>query len=143
MARPHHLATLAKFQLVWRRLCDVMLFRSSCLFEHDIPLRPSVHYPNNIVLKSGWSSTARMPASSLVLLPCLRLTPRRHRQAGGQVSQLYPPSPSFSSFGAASDVRLFRSSCLFEHTLTAVCALPEYHSCRKYVPGIFKHFVNM
>ena len=27
------LPTLAKFQLVWRRLCDV-LFRSSCLFEH-------------------------------------------------------------------------------------------------------------
>ena len=25
--------TLAKFQLVWRRLCDV-LFPSSCLFEH-------------------------------------------------------------------------------------------------------------
>ena len=55
-----------------------------------------------IVLKSGWSSTtARMPASSLVLLPCLRLTPRRHRQADGQLSPLYPPSPSFSSFGAA------------------------------------------
>ena len=27
---------------------------------------------------------------------------------------------------------LFRSSCLFEHTLTAACALPEYQSCRKY-----------
>ena len=27
---------------------------------------------------------------------------------------------------------LFRSYCLFEHTLTAVCALPEYRSCRKF-----------
>ena len=27
---------------------------------------------------------------------------------------------------------LFCSSCLFEHTPTAVCALPEYQSCRKY-----------
>ena len=30
------------------------------------------------------------------------------------------------------DVVLFCSSCLFEHTLAAVCALPEYQSCRKY-----------
>ena len=29
------LPTLAKFQLVWRRLCD-LLFRSSCLFEHTL-----------------------------------------------------------------------------------------------------------
>ena len=28
--------------------------------------------------------------------------PRRHRLAGGQLSSFYPPSPSFSSFGAAS-----------------------------------------
>ena len=58
---------------------------------------------NCIVLKSGWSSTsttARMPASSLVFL-CLRLTPLRHHQADGQLSPLYPPSPCFSSFGAA------------------------------------------
>ena len=46
---------------------------------------------------------------------------RRHRTAlriDGQLSSLYAPSPSFSSFGAACDV-LFRSSCLFERTLTA------------------------
>ena len=56
-------------------------------------------------------------------------TPRRHRLADGQLSSLfYPPSPSFGSFGAACDV-LLRSSCLFERTLTAVCALPEYQSC--------------
>ena len=31
------LPTLAKFQLVWRRLCDAVLFRSSsCLFEHTL-----------------------------------------------------------------------------------------------------------
>ena len=28
------------------------------------------------------------------------------------------------------DVVLFRSSCRFENTLTAVCALPEYQSCQ-------------
>ena len=30
------LHTLANFQLVWRCLCDVVLFRSSCLFEHTL-----------------------------------------------------------------------------------------------------------
>ena len=39
------LPTLAKFQLVWRRLCDVLLFRSSCSFERTL-LRPSVQYPS-------------------------------------------------------------------------------------------------
>ena len=39
--RRHHLAddlTLRtpKFQLVWRRLCDDVLFRSSCLFERTL-----------------------------------------------------------------------------------------------------------
>ena len=32
---------------------------------------------------------------------CLTSTPRRHRQADVQLSLLYPPSPSFSPFGAA------------------------------------------
>ena len=27
---------LTKFKLVWRRLCDVVLFRSSCLFERTV-----------------------------------------------------------------------------------------------------------
>ena len=31
------------------------------------------------------------------------------------------------------DVVLFRSSCLSEYTLTVVCALREYRSCRKYI----------
>ena len=30
------LATLAKFLIAWRRLCDVVLFRSSCRFEHTL-----------------------------------------------------------------------------------------------------------
>ena len=32
----------------------------------------------------------------------LTSTPRRHRLADGRLSSLHPPSPSFSSFGAAS-----------------------------------------
>ena len=42
------------------------------------------------------------------------------------------------------DVVLFPSSCLFEHTLTAVCALPEYQSCRKYnAYSIFGDHINV
>ena len=41
------------------------------------------------------------PAWYLVLFPCPRLTPRRHRQAHGLLSPLYHPLPSLSSFGAA------------------------------------------
>ena len=52
-----------------------------------------------IVWKSGWSSTMG-PPHRWYSSP-LRLTPRRHRQADGQLSPLYPPSPSFSSFAAA------------------------------------------
>ena len=33
---------------------------------------------------------------------CLTNTPRRHRVADGQLSSPYPPSPSFSLFGAVS-----------------------------------------
>ena len=57
-------------------------------------------------------------------------TPQRRRLADGQLSSLCPPSPRFTSFGAASDVVLFPPSCLFEHTLTAVCVMPEYRSGR-------------
>ena len=54
--------------------------------------------PNCIVLKSGWSSTARMPRL-VVSSPSLSPShPRRHRQADGQLSSLYPPSPRLSSF---------------------------------------------
>ena len=30
------LPTLDKFQPVWRRLCEVVLFRSACMFEHTL-----------------------------------------------------------------------------------------------------------
>ena len=69
-----------------------------------------------------------------------RLTniPRRHHLADGQLSSLYAPSPSFSSFGASDVLRY--SSCLFECTLTTVCKLPEYRSRRKYM---YVHFVTI
>ena len=39
---------------------------------------------------------------------------------------------------------MFRFSCLFEHTLTAVCALPKYQSCRKYnAYSIFGDHINV
>ena len=74
------LPTLANFQLVWRRLGDVVLFRSSCLFDHtltavcvlpSIGLVESRRYirtfcdhlnvlyifdPTCVVFKSGWNS---------------------------------------------------------------------------------------
>ena len=37
--------------------------------------------------------------------------PRRHRLAGGQLSSFYPPSPSFSSFGAASVMYCSAPAC--------------------------------
>ena len=88
------LPNIAKFQLAWRRLCDVVLFRSSCLFEHTLTAvcalleyqscRKHNVYSNicehlNVLhifdqidlyrLRSCCSSTPRMPASPLVLLP--------------------------------------------------------------------------
>ena len=117
--------THAKFQLVWCRPCDDVLFLSPCLVEHTLTavcMLPKYQrgrkcnaysymlWPNNvlhifdpacIVLKSGWSSTARMPLLVVRLPPLSPFTPRRHRQADGQLSLLYTHSPSFSSFGAA------------------------------------------
>ena len=37
------LLTLAKFQFVWRRLCDGVLFRFCC---KTTPVRPPAHYPS-------------------------------------------------------------------------------------------------
>ena len=76
--------------------------------------------------------TQKTPNLRCFLKRRLTNTPRRHRLADGQLSSLYPPSPSLSSFDAASDVVLFRFYFLFEHTITAVCAPPEYQPCRKY-----------
>ena len=121
------LITTHPHQISARWALPVMLCCSAPSASSSAPLRPSVRYPTTglvvntmhirtfcdhinvlhifgqicIVLKSGWSSTTtRMLASWLVFL-CLRLTPRRHRQADGQPSPFYPPSPSFKSFGAA------------------------------------------
>ena len=68
--------------------------------------------------------------SSLVLLPSLPRTPRRHRQADDQPSSLYPPSPSFSSFDAAS-VRLCCLShpSLVRNTRTVVSSMSDI--CRR------------
>ena len=119
-----NLPTLAKFQLVWRRLCVVVVLLCS---SSSTPLRPSVCYPNinmvvsimyiriccdhlntlyifdptRVVLSQARALRRDCRASSLVILPSLPLTPRRHRHADGQLSSLYPPSPSFNSFDAA------------------------------------------
>ena len=52
-------------------------------------------------------------------------TTRCHRLVDGQLSSPYPPSPSFRSFGAASDVVLL-PSCLVKHGLTDAPLLVEY-----------------
>ena len=119
------LPTLAKLQLVWRRLCDAVLFLSSCIVEHTLTAvcvipeyQPGRKYNVHIVFflpskyrlyfRPDWYREVRLElyganarASSLVLLPSLPLTRRRHHQADGQLSSLYRPSPSFSSIGAA------------------------------------------
>ena len=107
---------------------SVMLCCSAHLVCSSTPLRPSVNYPSislvvnimyiqtfcehlNVLNNFDQTDLNRVEVRlelngtnarrSLILLPCLRLTPRRHRQDDGQLSPLYPPSPSFSSFGAA------------------------------------------
>ena len=88
---------LAKFQVVWRRLCDVVLFASS-FFDHTITavcvqrvylsgrkyicIRTlcedlnvfDIFDKTYIVLKSGWGSPARMPRL-VVSPPSLSLSP--------------------------------------------------------------------
>ena len=111
------LPTLAKFQLVGRCLCDVVLFRSACLFEHTLtsvftlPEYQSCHIyimciqtfceiPNIFYISDRtdlYRFEVRLELNGgnarLIVIPpsCLRLTPRRHRQADGQMSPLYPP----------------------------------------------------
>ena len=92
---------LAKFQLVWRSLCNLVLLASSCLVEHTLTAvcvlpayQPGRKYNVHsyillpfkyvyifdrtcIVLKSGWSSTLRMPllgVSPPSFSPCLLYT---------------------------------------------------------------------
>ena len=45
--------------------------------------------------------TKKTPDLRCFLKRCLTNTPRRHHLPDGQLSSLYPPSPGFSSFGAA------------------------------------------
>ena len=48
-----------------------------------------------------YAENVRLIVSPPSLSPSLPLSLRRHRHVDGQLSPLYPPSPSFSSFGAA------------------------------------------
>ena len=66
---------------------NVMYIKKNCehlnvlyIFDHTALHRFEVRLELN----------AANAASSLILLPCLRVTPRRH-QADGQLSPLYPP----------------------------------------------------
>ena len=57
-------------------------------------------------------------------------------------------SPTLAKFQPAwrhlCEVVLFRSAYLFEHTLTAACALSKYQACRKYVySNIFCDHLNV
>ena len=82
-----------------------------------------------IFFKSGWSSTAGILASSSDLFLCLRLTPRRHRQTDGRLSPLYPPSSSFSSFGAVCVGSAV--SFLPRWSEISVCAVSSTLKCRR------------
>ena len=114
MANFHH---ITKFQLVWRRLCDVV-FRSSCLFERTLTAVCALpEYRSGRNYNAGALRRCECPPRPYSFPVCL--TPRRHRQADGQLSSLYAPSLSFSLFGATCDDVLFYSSCRFERTLCA------------------------
>ena len=116
MASSHHFTHSRQFQLVWRRLCDVM-FRFSCLFEHTLTAvcalpkyqscREYNAYANclshlNVLYNFDQPDLYRFEvrlelyganAHLVVSPPSLSLshTPRRHRQADDQLSLLYPP----------------------------------------------------
>ena len=117
------LPTLAKFQLVWRRLCHVVLFPFSYLVEHTLtvvcvlpkyqPGRKREPYSNIL-----WPSTCplyfrlylyrfvdRLELHHANVAPrrssSFPLVTRCYRHAGRRLSSLYTPSPCFSSFDAA------------------------------------------
>ena len=69
-------------------------------------------------------------------------TPRSHRLADGQLSSLYGPLPSFSSFGAASVV------CCFARPASSIgplrlSVIPEDQIGRKYNIHLFVDFVTI
>ena len=156
MASSHHFTQPR--QVSGRLAPPVMLCCSAAPASSSTPLRPSVHYPSIslvvklmfiqtfcdhlnviifsirqtcIVLKSGWSSTARMRASSLVLLPSLPLTPRRHRQADKQLSSLYPPLAKFRLVWRRLCEALL-SSCLARQKHPHPLSLSMSDICRRY-----------
>ena len=112
--------TFAKFQLVWHRLCDVVLFRSSCLFEHTrtavlctarVLVWPSIFLskilkasPVDIRKFCASACTQKAPNLRCFLKRRLPNTPRCHHLADGQRSSLYPPSPYFILFDPASEM---------------------------------------
>ena len=136
----------------------VMLCCSPTPASSGTPLRPSVYYPRIglvvniiyirtfcvhlddlyifelvcIVLKSGWHSTARMPrivVSPLVLPDEHPPTPPPSRWSA---LITLPTLAKFHLVWRRVCVVMLFPSCLFEHTLTAICVIPEYQSGRKY-----------
>ena len=84
-----------------------------------------------MVLQSGWSSTARMPASSLVLLPSLPLIPPRHRLADGQISHRFTPIAKFHLvWRRLCEALLSSSSLAGEKHLSLLSRL--YLKCRRH-----------
>ena len=66
-------------------------------------------------------------------------TPRRHRLADGQLSSLSPPSPSFSSFGAAF-VMCCSATPACSSTVTSLRPYVHYSSISLVVNIMFIHF---
>ena len=85
----------------------------------------------HIILKSGWNYTARMPRLVVSLLVLPDEHPPTPPPSRWPALIGLPTLAKFISFGVAS-VMLCCPLLLFEHTLTAVCAIPEYQSGRKY-----------
>ena len=120
------LRTITKFQLVWHHLCDVGLFRSSCLFERTLTAVCALpEYRSGRNYNAGALRRCECPPRPYSFPVCL--TPRRHRQADGQLSPLYPPSPSSSSFGAA----FFMLCCLPRWSETSASTVSSSLKCRK------------
>ena len=100
------LFTLSKFQLVWRRLCDIVLF-PSCLVKHgltDPPVLIKYRFevtrvaPSTLQLRS--KGRPSLPFSALSLLPSLSsalprflILPLPHFLCPGLLPPSFPSSP--------------------------------------------------
>ena len=91
--------------------CGVPSFLAASL-SPEIPRKIQVtlrctryHLEYSRVTVSFWIQAGTLQSegrtSSLVPLPSVPLIPQRYCQAGGQLSSIYSPSPTISSFGAA------------------------------------------